>query len=64
MNEGDKVTFIPYDGAEKSSYQRGIVKSVEDHGIFVVFNCNDLWSKFRDYGAELCNEDDLQSGWL
>ncbi len=63
MHEGDKVTYIPFDGADKTLHEKGIVKSVTEHCIFVVFHCNDLWSTYRDYVGQSCNKENLIIGW-
>lgn len=43
---GEKVTYItPY---EKS---HGIIKSIRDGSIFVVYNCNGDWDNYFDYTA-------------
>jgi hypothetical protein len=63
MIQGDKVTYIPFTGAEASLHQKGIVKRCEEHGVFVVFNCNDDWDNFTDYVAQLCHYDNIKLGW-
>jgi hypothetical protein len=63
MNEGDTVTYTPFNGADKSKEQQGIVKTIDERGIFVVFNCGGNWEHYQDYTAQKCNRSQLRLNW-
>jgi hypothetical protein len=52
---GDKVM---YKGKEKE-----IVKSFNESGVYVVFNCGEDWDNFLNYTAAFCKIEDLKKGW-
>lgn len=66
MKAGDKVHYIPFEGADPSTYQNGIIKSFCDDPqyIFVVFHCNNEWDHFWDYTAQRTNINQLKKGWI
>ena len=61
---GQKVTYIPFDGASSELHERGMIKEIRENIIFVVFHCNNLWGNFIDYTGQGCNPGNLKSGWL
>lgn len=53
MNIGN---WVIYDSGFKK--EQGRIKSWNKQFIFVVYHCDNLWNKFRDYtGAATCPED-------
>lgn len=56
---GQKVYYASSHGRKEN----GIVKSITEHGIFVVYNCGGDWANYRDYTAANTNVCDLRSGW-
>jgi len=63
---GTKVHYIPFEGAEKSDYENGIVKSIPDHTntfVFVVYNCNGEWDKINNYTGCSNSLINLGLGW-
>jgi len=64
MKIGDKVTYIPFKGAAESLYEKGIIKSIQENGVFVVFHCNEDWDNYQDYTGQLCGKHSiLCEGW-
>ena len=63
---GDKVHWIPYDGADRSLWENGIVKSFSDDGkiIFVVYHCGGEWDKFWNYTGCGTSSSELGRGWI
>ena len=61
---GDKVTYCP----EYGNKEHGIVKSFNDSKyktiVFVVYHCNDEWSRYYDYTGAGTNLSDLKKGWI
>jgi hypothetical protein len=41
LKVGDKVHYVPFEGADVSKYENGIVKDLGDFGncVFVVYHC-------------------------
>lgn len=62
---GDKVCYQPsYYGNDR--WENGMVKEIRDNVldyIWVVYNCNGEWDKFKDYTSALTNIRDLRLGW-
>jgi len=56
---GEKVTYIN----PPSNHQQGIIKSIEDGRIFVVFNCGGEWHRYAEFTAALTPEEYLFHGW-
>lgn len=54
---GKWVLYTPFPGAKK---EKGRIKSWNDKFIFVVYNCNNQWSRFEDYTAAATNPEHLQ----
>jgi hypothetical protein len=56
---GEKVTYI-------TSYKKehGIVKSIRDGNIFVVYNCNEDWDNYKDYTAANTPHKMLVKEWI
>ena len=63
MRVGQKVHYIPYIGCEENHIENGIVKSMNDNNIFVVFNCNNDWDKFENYTGQSVKLNQLKEGW-
>jgi hypothetical protein len=65
MEPGDKVHYIPFEGADKSLYQNGIVKSFsDDEHLFVVFNCGGEWENYRCFTAQRTRISQLKKNWI
>jgi len=64
MEPGTKVTYIPFENADRKIWQHGMVKRLSENGVFVVFHCNDDWVRYFNYTAQLCNYDNLKLEWL
>lgn len=58
---GNKVHYSP---SRTTKRENGIVKSVTDLGVFVVYNCAGEWSNYKDYTAALTDPSDLKLGWV
>lgn len=64
MQKGDKVHYVPYEGCDEHLIQNGIIKTVRDEdNFFVVYNCNEDWDNYEDYGSQLTNVKYLKNGW-
>lgn len=57
---GQYVFYVPSHGREEN----GIVKSITEHGVFVVYNCGGDWENYQDYTAANTNPRDLRFGWV
>jgi len=67
MKTGDKVHYIPFKGADKSQWENGIVKSINEYNnttLFVVFNCNEEWDRYNDYTGQSTKINQLRKGWI
>lgn len=58
---GNKVHRTPPYAKWKA--ENGIVKSVTEHGVFVVYNCGGEWSNYQNYTAALTDKKELFHGW-
>ena len=66
LHRGDKVTYIPFPDADKSIWEKGKVKYDQEHDedfVFVVYKCNDEWSRFSEYTGARTKITDLKLGW-
>ena len=65
LKVGDKVHYVPYDGADVSKYENGIVKDLGDFGncVFVVYHCAGEWDNYQSYTAALTQKRCLRKGW-
>jgi len=63
---GDKVHWIPYDGADRSLWENGIVKSSSADGkiIFVVYDCCGEWDTFWNYTGCGTSSKELGRDWI
>ena len=59
FQEGDQVT---YQNGHK--FEKGIIKTIEEGRIFVVYNCGGEWENYRNYTAALTPVKFLFKGWL
>lgn len=55
---GQKVHYAPAHGKKDN----GIVKSITEHGVFVVYHCGGEWERYRDYTAVNTKPEDLRPG--
>lgn len=55
MKEGDKVLY--------NKIEKGIIKTIDGNNIFVVFNCGEDWSNYRNYTAQNTPVNSLSKGW-
>lgn len=53
--------FVHFQGRNKKD--NGRVKSMTEHGVFVVYNCASDWDHYEDYTGANTNPDDLREGW-
>ncbi len=66
LHKGDTVTYIPFDGADESLWERGKVKfdkEDDEDFVFVVFKCNNEWDNYSNYTGQRTNVSDLKIGW-
>jgi len=64
LKEGSKVTYQSCEGS--ATFYNGIVKSISpavSTAVFVVYHCDNEWTKYRDYTADRTNLTDLHHGW-
>lgn len=64
MQSGNKVRYIPFEGCDPSSYENGIVKSIDGNHAFVVYHCNGDWDNYHNYTAERTPISSLELGWI
>jgi len=66
FKKGDKVHYIPYQGAPNPEQENGIVKGIHPTGeaAWVVYRCADDWDNFMDYTGALTDYLDLHLGWV
>lgn len=60
---GDKVRYIPFPNCKAEDHENGIVFSVDGDRVFVVYNCNGQWNKYKDYPAVQTPTYSLKHGW-
>lgn len=58
-SKGDKVTY----NSGLGSPEPDIVKRVESDLVWVVYHCNEEWSRYEDYTAALTPLTFLTPGW-
>lgn len=66
LKRGDAVTYIPFPDAERSIWEKGIVKATMEEGdeyVWVVYKCGNNWDKYSDYTAAKTHITDLKFGW-
>jgi hypothetical protein len=59
ISVGQHVHYAPSHGPKEN----GIVKSITEHGVFVVYNCGGNWDRYTDYTAANTNPRDLEPEW-
>ena len=68
FEKGDKVHYVPMHARKepltKYNTANGIVRSVTDSGVFVVYHCGGKWDDYENYTSALTDPDDLRHGWL
>ena len=57
---GQKVHYT----SPRGEIQNGIVKSVRDEFLFVVFHCNGEWDDYENYTGQSTPHASLQDGWI
>lgn len=60
ISVGQEVHYAPSHGQKEN----GVVKSITEHGVFVVYNCGGHWNNYRDYTAACTDPIDLRPGWV
>lgn len=60
LTVGQKVHYAPDHGKKEN----GIIKSITEHGIFVVYNCAGDWAHYWDYTAANTPIGLLRTGWV
>lgn len=60
ITSGMRVHYSPKYGNKEN----GIVKSVRDGNVFVVYKCAGEWDHYQDYTAANTPVEDLHPGWL
>lgn len=60
LHVGQEVHYTPSHGLKEN----GIVKSITEHGVFVVYNCAENWHRIKDYTAANTDPSDLRPGWV
>ena len=66
MISGQKVHYIPYEGAPKEAMENGIVKSrCDDRSFyFVVYHWSDEPENYMDYTGARTHVDQLKLHWI
>lgn len=64
FEKGNKVSYLPPHKKDKIFAEHGIVKSVTESGVFVVYHCAGEWENYENYTAALTNPKDLFHGWI
>jgi len=66
FKEGDKVHYIPYEGAPESEHEDGMIKTIHPSGqaAWVVYTCAGNWDNYMDYTGALTDYTDLEAGWV
>lgn len=60
LKEGQYVHYAPEHGKKEN----GRIKSITEHGVFVVYNCAGNWDHYKDYTGANTNPRDLRDGWV
>lgn len=60
MQDGDFVHYVPGFG----KLENGRIKSIDEDSAFVVYHCNDEWSRFREYVGQKTHLNNLRPGWV
>lgn len=64
MKVGDKVHYIPFDGAASALCENGIIKSFSSDGDpFVVYHCGEDWDNYSQYTAAKSPIKRIILGW-
>jgi hypothetical protein len=56
---GQRVHYAPSHGKKEN----GIVKSITEHAVFVVYKCGGEWDHYQDYTGQNTPIEDLYPGW-
>lgn len=59
LKVGMRVHYAPDYGRKEN----GIVKSIRDNNVFVVYKCGGEWDHYQDYTAANTPIEDLYPGW-
>lgn len=63
---GQKVHYRPQHYEEIGEWENGMIKEIRANcldAIWVVYNCNGEWHRFKDYTSAKTNLNDLFAGW-
>ncbi len=64
LKVSDKVCYQPshFPG---DKWENGMIKEIRDSldSVWVVYNCNGNWNRYKDYTGALTNLRDLKLGW-
>lgn len=60
LNEGNVGNWVKYTSRDGGKVEKGRIKSWNDSGIFVVYNCAGEWDRFYDYTAAHTNPEYLE----
>ena len=64
MKVGDKVCYIPFEGAHPIYCQKGMIKGfVDNSNAFVVYNCGHDWDNYTQYTGANTPISKLVLGW-
>jgi len=65
FTEGQSVHYIPFEGADDSLKENGVVKSIgeDPNYVFVVFKCNGEWHNYKEYTGQRVKTSQLKEGW-
>jgi len=62
---GEKVHYKPQHYAD-NEWENGIIKEIREDcldAVWVVYNCNGVWHRFKEYTGAKTNLRDLHEGW-
>lgn len=62
---GDKVHYQP-EHYGKDRWENGIIKEIRENridAVWVVYNCNGEWERYKDYTSACTNLRDVKLGW-
>jgi hypothetical protein len=57
---GQNVHYAPEHGLKEN----GVVKSITEHAVFVVYNCGGEWHRYKEFTGCSTNPIDLRPGWV
>ncbi len=64
LKPGDSVHYMPDHYKTIDHFENGVVKKIAPNGnVFVVYNCNGEWHRYKEYTAASTKPEDLYMGW-